>query len=371
MPIDYKFLQPNSEQARYEAIARERYFNRECEILGVAPSDLYTTVYANEHGTDPVEYEIAEARLIREINYRLEPLTNSAPILPEAWRRMDDRATAIFRDRLAVFSRLAAASSTPVALGDIVSYYPQISDSGAVVVSMDGQQPGNDDQAVVKYVGTPSPIIASSARFGWRQMETMRKTGTLLQTESIANKQRKIAEKLEDMVLNGDTTTVGGMTIYGLRNHPQRNTDTHGFDLNATATGANWLAAFQKLINLCIGDNSFGRITVFLNYSDWVYASVNEFAANYSKTILQRLREIEQIADIVPASRVPADNIIGIAGLDTGEWGTILTGMAPTVRPLVRNNATDPYVFEVMASMTPQLRTDFDGRAPFAHMTAS
>ena len=330
---------------------------------------------ARRVGLDPIAVANMDSddRLVRELNYRAnELLGNSAPIPPEAWRRIDSRGTMIMRDVLAVFSRLAAANTTPVAMGDIVSYFPQISDSGEASVTMDGRNVGKADQANVKYVGTPTPIITSEARFGWRQMEVMRKAGTLIETETIANHQRKVAEKLEDMVLNGEASAVvAGMTVVGLRNHPNRNTGTHGFDLNSTATGANWLTAFSQLINLCIGDNAFGRLTVFVNYSDWVYASINEFTAGYPKTILQRLREIEQIADIVPASKVPADNLLAISGLETGNWGTILTGMPMTTRPLMRNNATDDYVFQVMASQTPQLRTDFDNRAPFAHTTAS
>ena len=42
---------------------------------------------------------------------------------------------------------------------------------------------------------------------------------------------------------------------------------------------------------------------------------------------VQRLREIEQIADIVPASKVPASNIVGIAGLENGNWGSVLSGL--------------------------------------------
>jgi uncharacterized linocin/CFP29 family protein len=345
------------EQIRAEEALRAAVFANEAHMLNLNAEELAL---------------LSEGALIRELAYRPLPIGNAAPVPPEAWRRIDDRATRIMRDVLAVFSRLAAANTTPVSMGDIMSYFPQVSDSGEVRVTMDGRDPGRSDQALVKYVGTPVPIITSDARFGWRQMEVMRKAGTMLDTETIANHQRKVAEKQEDMVLNGESgVVVAGNTIYGLRNHPNRNTDTHGFDLNATATGANWLTAFQKAINAAVGDNAFGKLTVFLNYSDWVYASINEFAAGYPKTILARLREIEQIADIVPASKVPADNILGVAGLDTGDWGSILMGMPMTTRPKARHNPEDDYVYTVMAACAPQLRTDYENRAPFVHLTAA
>lgn len=295
---------------------------------------------------------------------------NAAPIPRDSWSRVDTRSAQIQRDVLAVYNRLAAANTTPLSVADLVSYFPQISDSGSVSVTLDGRHTGAADQAVVKFVGTPVPAVSSEARFGWRQMAMIQRGGAL-DTETIANHQRKVAEKLEDMALNGDSSVViAGTPVYGLRNHPQRNTGTHGFDLSA-ATGAQWLTTFQALINVLIGDNAFGKVTVFLNYGDWVYASINEFTSGYPKTILQRLREIEQIADIVPASRVPADNVLGIAGLAGGDWGSILSAMPMATVPKMRHNAQDDYVFQVMAITAPQFRYDFDGRSPLAHLTAS
>jgi uncharacterized linocin/CFP29 family protein len=292
---------------------------------------------------------------------------NAAPVGPEAWRRIDDRAITIQRDVLAVFGRLAAASTTPMSMGDLVNYYPQMSDSGEVTVTLDGRQTGRSDQANIKYDGTPLPVLASEARFGWRQMEVLRKGGMAIDTETIANHQRKVLEKLEDMALNGDANVVlNGTQIYGVRNHPNRNTFSHTFTL-ATATGAQWLTTMLAMLNQLIGDNAYGRVTVFLNYGDWLAISVNEFVAGYPKTILQRLREIEQIADIVPASKMPASNIVGIAGLDGGSWGSILSGMPMVTKPKMRANAEDDYVFTVMAAMAPQFRVDFNGQMAVAH----
>jgi hypothetical protein len=294
---------------------------------------------------------------------------NASTIPLDAWRRVDQRGAMIQRDVLAVFNRLAASNQTPVGVGDIVNFYPQISDSGEVHVSMDGRSEGLVDQANVKYVGTPVPVFDSYARMGWRQMETIRKSGGGLDVDTIANHQRKVAEKLEDVALNGmPNIVVGGNTIYGLRTFPQRSTDTTGLVLKSS-TGAQWLAAMEKLINALIGDNAFGRVTVFLNYGDYVYASINEFTAGYPKTILQRLQEIGQIAEIVPAAKVPANEVIGIAGLATGEWGSILQAMPLVTRPKSRSNPEDDYVFGVLAMAAPQFRADYEGRSQIAHLT--
>lgn len=296
---------------------------------------------------------------------------NAAPVGLDAWRRIDSRATRVQRDILAVAGRLMAANSTPVGLGDIVSYFPKVSDSGTVNVSMDGRSNAKVDQAVVSFAGTPVPVIDSTARFGWRQMEVMRKTPLGLDTESIANSQRVVAEKLEDIVLNGlSSIVVGGSTIYGLRNFPDRTTGTHGFTLTS-ATGAQWLTAIKALVNGLVGDNAFAKVTIFLNYADWVYADQTDYAANYPKTIRERIMELAQVQELVPASKVPTGDLLGVAGLDTGDWGTILTAMPMVTRPKVRVNAEDDYTFAVMAVQAPQFRSDANSRSTLAHWSTA
>lgn len=296
---------------------------------------------------------------------------NASPIPLDAWRRIDSRGTMIQRDVLAVFNRLAAASQTPVGVGDLVSFYPQTSDSGEVHVSMDGRSEGGADQANVKYVGTPVPVFDSYARFGWRQMEVMRKGAAGIDTTTIANHQRKVAEKMEDVVLNGlSTVSVNGNTIYGLRNFPQRNTGTHGLTL-ASSTGAQWLTAFYTTVKNLVADNAFGRVTIFLNYSDWLYADSTEFAAGYPKTILQRLMEMQQIAEIVPASKCTTNEILGVANLASGEWGSILQAMPMVTRPKARANAEDDYVFGVLCMCAPQFRADYADRSQIIQMTTA
>jgi uncharacterized linocin/CFP29 family protein len=312
-------------------------------------------------------FNARQERRAAEIVPGLEGNSLAVPI--DAWRRIDSRATAIARSRLQVFNRLAAASTIPVSIADLVNYYPQVSDSGEVLVTMDGRNQAKADAAVVKYVGTPVPVLTSTARMGWRQMEVLRKGGGMLDVTTIANNQRRVAEKLEDMVLNGlPSVKIGSDTIYGLRTLPQRNTFAHGFTL-ATATGAQWLAAVKQAISAALGDNQYGQITLFVNQGDYTAADTTDYAANYSGTILQRLKAISQIADIVPASSVPANEILGVSDLQLGEWGGILSAMPLTTRPKGRDEPEDDYVFSVLAAAAPQFRTDYNGQAPFVHGT--
>lgn len=297
---------------------------------------------------------------------------NAAPIPVDAWRRIDSRSTEIQRDVLAVYNRLARANTTPVGVADLVNFYGQVSDSGAVSFSMDGRIVNKGDQANVKYAGTPIPVIhADPAVFGWRQMEVIRKGGGGLDITAIGNNQRKVAEAMEDMAINGKSSVVvNGSTIYGLRTLPQRNTGAHGLTLGS-ASGAQWVAVVRQLVNLLVADNAFGKVTIFVNYGDFLYIDSNDYTANYAKTILARIMELQQVAEVVPCSRIPANEICGIANINTGEWGSVMSAMPMVTRPKARQNPEDDYVIDTLAMTAPQFRSDFDGRAPIAHLTAA
>ena len=301
-------------------------------------------------------------------NAAIEMVGNSLNVPLDAWRRIDDRATQVQRSTLGVFNRLARASQTPVSIADLVNYYPKTSDSGEVLVTMDGRADAPSDQAIVTYSGTPVPVLTSGARFGWRQMAVMMKGGGMsLDTVTIGNKQRRVAEKMEDMALNGlSTSVVNGTTVYGLRNMPDRNTRSHGLGTLASATGAQVLGLFKDMMIDLVNDNASGSALFFINTATMLAWSTTEFAANYSKTILQRVLEIPGVT-IEAYQSVPANEVLGVANVDSGDWGSILSAMPMTTRPKARQNPEDDYVFGVIAAAAPQFRSDFDGRCPLIH----
>ncbi|GLY59662.1 hypothetical protein Pcaca05_05200 [Pectobacterium carotovorum subsp. carotovorum] len=295
-------------------------------------------------------------------------LEGNASVLPrDVWGEWDRTAITIQRDVLAVFNDLAASVSRPMPLGKIIHYFMTLSDSGDVNVSLDGRGKAKTDQPVMAYEGTPLPIFDSELSFGWRQMLAAQTEGYSLDSDAIPNHQRKIAEKLEDLVLNGDSSVnVGGSTIYGLRNAPYRATGTHGLDLNG-ATGAQWVAAIKNLISLLHAKNFYAPVTIYLNYSDWFYTTTTDYVANYPKTIFTRIMEIPGVQALIPASRVPANELLGV--VKRPDVVQILNGMPMTIRPKVRQNPEDDYVFTVLAAAAPQFKHDHIGQAGYVQVT--
>lgn len=292
---------------------------------------------------------------------------NASTLPKDVWGAWDKNAVLIQRDTLAVFNDLAASVSKPVPLGKIVNYFRTLSDSGDVNISLDGRSKARLDSPVTEYEGTPVPIIDSEASFGWREMLAAQSEGESLDGDALANNQRKIAEKLEDIALNGDSSIViAGAKMYGLRTAPYRATGTHGYTLNG-ATGAQWVSAVTAALKAMHANNFRSPATIYLNWDDWFYASSTEYTANYPKKILQAIQEIQGIQSIVPANSVPASEILGI--VKRSDVVQVLNGMPLTTRPKARRDPEDDYVFSVLAAASVQYKHDAEGQAGYVQFT--
>lgn len=293
---------------------------------------------------------------------------NAQPLPKYVWEMVDREAVQIQRDVLSVYNDLASSVSMAMPIGKLIHYYQTISDSGSANVSLDGRGKGKADSPVLNYVGTPLPIIDDVVEYGWRQMAAAQTEGySNFQQGGIQNSQRKVAEKLEDIVLNGDSSiVVGGSTLYGLRNAPSRNTGTHGLTLNG-ATGAEWLTALKAGLAKLQADNFFtNTVTVYLNWKDWFYASASDYTANYAKTILGRLSEITGVT-FVPASKVPADEMLFV--VKRSDVVTLLNGMPVSTRAQARSNPEDDYKFVTMAAAALEIKADANGNCGLVQLT--
>ena len=157
----------------------------------------------------------------------------------------------------------------PMPIGKLIHYFQTVSDSGEVNVSLDGRSKARTDQQVIEYHGTPLPITDSTFSYGWRRVAAARSEGYTLDTAGRENSMRKVAEKLEDLALNGDSSiVVGGDSLYGLRNHPKRNVRDTGQTMNG-ATGPEWVAEIKGLLEILHADNYRVPVTIYVNWDDW------------------------------------------------------------------------------------------------------
>lgn len=302
---------------------------------------------------------------------------NAFPVRKDQWGQWAMTGIEVQRSILGVFSDIASTNSRGVPIGKLVDYFQTISDSSEDVnFSIDGRGKAKTDQPVLDYHGTPIGIYDNNCSFGWRQMETMQMDGGAgnLEQAAIRNKQRHIAERLEDMVLNGENVNVGGAKVYGLLNHPNRNTQVHGVQLNG-ATPAEIKGAVIATLKAAHADNFKTGFTLYLNWDDYFYMQAYQNAMATAQgtptatgatrlTIEQEILNIPGVERIVATDSVPVDTIIALVK-DTSVV-EMLSAMPMSMRPKFRANPEDDYVFVNMAAQSLQLKFDHDGRMGLA-----
>lgn len=303
------------------------------------------------------EFNARQKAMLSNTTSNAALIGNAAPIPKDVWGVWDKEGIEIQREVLAVFNDLAASVSTPIPIGKLIHYFQQISDSGSANVSLDGRSKAKTDQPVFSYVGTPLPITDSTFGYGWRQVESARSEGMQLDGAGRMNAMYHVAKKLESLALDGDTSiVVGGSALYGLRTHPKRETRTTGVAL-ASATGAQWLTEVNATVKLLHNNNFRVPATLYVNWNDWYYAGNTDFATTYGdKTIAQRVREMEGVGQIVPASDVTASQIIAV--VKNRRTMQVLNGMPMTTRAQFRANPEDDYNFVTMAAAALEIKYD-------------
>lgn len=292
---------------------------------------------------------------------------NAYAIPRDAWATYDNDLQTLQRAQLGVFADLSSLQRS-VPIGKSIHLFSKVTDSGEVNSSMDGRSRAKADAPVIDYEGTPVPIYDTTFTFGWRDVEAARLDGgwQYLDAATRDNANRKIVEKMEDLIVNGDSKwVVGGNSVYGLRTAPGRATGNFGNVDLVTATGAQWVEAIKRVLLGLQAKNYYGGVTIYLNYGDWFAASVNDYVtAAPQNTILSRLMMIPGLVSIVPSTAVPVNEILAV--VKERRVLEILTAMPVTTMPIERKNFTDEYSYQVMTAVAPQFRRDANGNAGYA-----
>lgn len=302
---------------------------------------------------------------------------NAFPVLKDQWGQWAKTGIELQRSILGVFNDIASTNTRGVPIGKLVDYFQTISDSSEDVnFSIDGRGKAKTDQPVLDYHGTPIGIYDNNCSFGWRQMETMMQDGGAgnLQQAAMNNKMRHMMERLENMVLNGENVDVGGAKVYGLLNHPQRNTQVHGITLNG-ATPAEIKGAVIATLKAAHVDNFKTGFTLYLNWDDYFYMQSYQYGMAVAQgqptatganrlTIEQELLNIPGVERIVATDSVPTNTIIAL--VKSTEVVEMLSAMPVSMRPKFRANPEDDYVFINMAAQAVQLKFDNDGKMGLA-----
>jgi len=294
---------------------------------------------------------------------------NAATLMKEEWKQMDKRVIVSTQERLVGVASLIARGSVlnlQNGMGTTVLEYQDMSDITGAQISMDGATRGQRDRPHFDTKSLPIPIIHKDASYNLRVIEASRRNGTPLDTTHIGLATRKIAEKHEELLYQGSGSyTFGGGTIYGLTDHPNRNTKTIT-DWGLTGTGgATILTEVLEMKAQLIADGYYGPYVLDLS-TEFETKFDEDSKAQSERTIRERIMAIASISEIKVADKLPTSS--ACLYQPTDDVVRIINAIPPQT---VRWDEEGGMVLnlKIIGSQIPQVRADQSGNCGIVHAT--
>lgn len=195
-------------------------------------------------------------------------------------------------------------------IGSTSYEYDRITPVGEASQGMSILDMGMRDLVTFARTAIPVPVTGSQFKMDARHLAAGRGMGESVDQTNITEHTRSVFEKLEDTLVNGSDVVLGGNTLPGYTNFGSRNTGTMsggtwtGVAANTSIT-TDVLAGIQAL-----QDDGFGGPYVL--YIPTAYSQVmgEDYTANYSQTVQQRLLSIDGISRVTVLPTLPAANVL-------------------------------------------------------------
>jgi len=310
------------------------------------------------------------AMRLLENGFNINALRTNAVLRKDEWLQFDTALIEVARDRLKLVAMLVGANlsfNISNGLGTTILEWEQVSDMEPANVSMAGVTRGDQDTLEFTLQSMPLPIIHTDFTLNIRKLEASRTLGQPLDTAQASLAGRLVAEQTESMVIAGHATRVGSAQIFGLTNAPNLNvvamSGTTNWDTDAT--GAQILADVLTSIAALQNDNMYGPYALLVNYAQW-NRLLEDFKTNSDKTILQRLRELEDVNSIVASKQVPTGEAYFIQL--TRDVIDEVIGLQPTTVQWESQGGMQLH-FKIMSIMIPRVRSTVTGQSGVAKIS--
>lgn len=310
---------------------------------------------------------VAQKLLANGMN--VNALRTNATLRKDEWIHFDTAVVMAAQERLVAVGDLMSRGLTlPIGngLGKTVLEYEDASDIEDAQVSMDGITRGDNDRIEYDLKQLPLPIVHKDFQINSRVLAASRTLGQPLDTSNAELAARKVSEKVEDILMNGlSTFTFGGGSIFGLTDHPNRNTVTLTTNWDASGkTGEQILKDVRDMKQRSIDDLHFGPWMLYIPTN---YETVldDDFKAETDKPLRQRIKEISNIIDIRVADKLANDNVVLVQF--TSDVIRMVEGL-PVTTVEWQSEGGMIFHFKVMTILVPQVRADQEGLSGVVHL---
>lgn len=257
-------------------------------------------------------------------------------------------------------------------VGSLEARWYVSSDITPASVSMTGRGGSERDLPELRPASAPVPVIFKDFAIDWRTIEASRRLGDGLDMTTLVEAVRVVAEGYESLVVNGSTAvTLNGAPIYGLRTHPNRNTDTAaGYGGGDWGTIGNIVPTIAGMVNAATAQNNPGKFRVYVSQTQFNQAALSYYNDGSGDTALDRIGKLAMIesVDSLPTAVLPEGEILLLQMTD--EYMEIAEAMPIQVREWTTGDGLQS-MFKVMAIATPKIKARYGAQTGIVHATGA
>jgi uncharacterized linocin/CFP29 family protein len=312
---------------------------------------------------------------------KMEPavrLVANATLRFVEWKQYDEAVIREARQRLVITNDLIAKGcvyNIANGMAKTVLESENIGEFNDAELSMDGLSRTAGDRVNFGTAYLPLPITHKDYSINARVLAVSRNMSEPLDTTSAELATRKVAEKIESMIISGTSSySFGGATsiIYGLTDYPYINTVDLAANWDASGvTAEDILADVLAMKEALRSDRFYGPFTVYIagNYSTVLDKDYFPAGATAStKTVRARILEIEGISDVKVVDTMTDDTVLMVQ--TTPDVIRIVNGME--VAPVEWQEEGGMVLkYKVMGIKVPQIRSTQAGRCGICYLRAA
>lgn len=290
-------------------------------------------------------------------------LRTNALLRKDEWILLDERLVYTFNEVLNGVADLRARNLTHDVggLGTLISQYEKVSDMDEANVHMSGAVNGIRDRVDFTMVGVPVPLIFKDFDINIRHLEASRRLGQTIDTTQQEVSARKVAEKLEDILFNGNTMVVDGNPVYGYTTHPNRNTISTSADWG---TGTNIYPSIMAMVGAMVSDRCYGPWVLYVNPEQWAQAIAITDTTRQKSELQVVLDSIPRLEDIkLSDSLAPGNAVMVQMSRDVVD----LALAQDVVNVEWESQGGMVQHFRVMMAAIPRVKSDANGRCGIVH----
>lgn len=289
----------------------------------------------------------------------------------DEWRELDAVVMEAARQPLRALADLRTRGLVKQlgGLGTMISNWYVRSGVAPATVSMSGQGAVRD-LPDLRMAGVPVPIFSMEFAIDLRTLLAARRLGDGLDTTAAVEATRVVAEAMDDIIINGNSSiVVNGTTIYGYRTHPDRNTGTvTTFGGGSWATIDNIVPTVEGMITAANQDRHFGPFYLYVATPQYNQAALRYYSDGSGTKPIDRLLALPPIAGVSMLPQLPGGEVLLVSMTrETVEWAE---AMDIQVREWASPDGMSN-VFRVMACGTPRIKSRYGGESGIVHATGA